>query len=709
MVTALDNYQPLLVLNETLTISGIFPARDSFNSGMTMAMVHTYAFNFGLAGAPTANGQVLGIGQNTALFSLIGTIYGGNGQTTFALPDLNGRSAVGEGQGPGLGLVNIGQQSGAASTILAQAQLPSSLGGQNSAVDEDGPSLCVKYLIRSEGLFPQQGGGGASLGYVGSVVKFASNFVPGGYLECNGQLLDISQYEALFQLIGTTYGGDGQTTFALPDLRGRTAVGAGGNYALGDVFGQEDVIITQANLPANMGGSGTAVDNREPSVALNYVIALTGIYPSQGGGADSDTPMLGEVITFAGNFAPSGFALCQGQLLPINQNQALFSLLGTTYGGNGVTNFALPDLRGRGVAGMGPSVNIGEQLGTDQIVLTSSDFPDLIYSGNDAAGTHYGGDGNDTINGLGGGDTIIGNGGNDRLNGGLGIDTLSGFGGNDNYYVDNALDVVIEAVGRGTDRVWSAGSYTLAAGQEIETLSTTSAGGFNAINLTGNAFNNSIFGNYGANALNGGLGVDTLTGLLGNDNYFLDNALDVVIEAVGGGTDRVWSAVSYTLATGQEIETLSTTSAGGVNAINLTGNAFNNTIFGNSGANVLNGGLGNDTLSGLLGADTFVFNTALNAATNRDTIMDYNSAADTIRLENTGAGLFNTLALGVLNALFFKANATGTATDADDRIIYNTVTGALFYDSNGNAAGGAIQFATLNTHPVINAADFVVV
>lgn len=61
-MTALDNYQPLLVLNETLTISGIFPARDSFNSAMTMAMVHTYAFNFGLAGAPTANGQVLSIG-----------------------------------------------------------------------------------------------------------------------------------------------------------------------------------------------------------------------------------------------------------------------------------------------------------------------------------------------------------------------------------------------------------------------------------------------------------------------------------------------------------------------------------------------------------------------------------------------------------------------------------------------------------------------
>ena len=188
-----------------------------------------------------------------------------------------------------------------------------------------------------------------------------------------------------------------------------------------------------------------------------------------------------------------------------------------------------------------------------------------------------------------------------------------------------------------------------------------------------------------------------------------DNALDRAFEAVGGGVDRVLSGVNFSLGAGQEIELLTTNNAAGVGAINLTGNAFNQSIQGNAGANLLNGAGGNDKLFGFGGADIFVFNTAPNAATNLDTIMDYNSAADTIQLENTGADLFNTLALGVLNALFFKANATGTATDADDRIIYNTATGALFYDSNGNAAGGATQFATLSAHPVINAADFVVI
>ena len=64
-------------------------------------------------------------------------------------------------------------------------------------------------------------------------------------------------------------------------------------------------------------------------------------------------PFIGEIMIFAGNFAPRGWAFCAGQILPINQNQALFSFLGTTFGGNGQTNFALPDLRGRMVVGVG--------------------------------------------------------------------------------------------------------------------------------------------------------------------------------------------------------------------------------------------------------------------------------------------------------------------------------------------------------------------
>ena len=91
-------------------------------------------------------------------------------------------------------------------------------------------------------------------------------------------------------------------------------------------------------------------------------------------------PMLGEVRIFAGNFAPRGWAFCDGQLLSIAQNTALFSILGTTYGGDGSTTFALPDLRGRGAIhpGRGPGLNeirLGEIQGTETNTLTINQLP----------------------------------------------------------------------------------------------------------------------------------------------------------------------------------------------------------------------------------------------------------------------------------------------------------------------------------------------
>jgi len=91
-------------------------------------------------------------------------------------------------------------------------------------------------------------------------------------------------------------------------------------------------------------------------------------------------PFLGEIRIFAGNFAPTGWAFCQGQLLPIAQNTALFSLLGTTYGGNGVQTFALPDLRGRVVMGFGQGPGLspyvqGQVGGAESVSLTTQQMP----------------------------------------------------------------------------------------------------------------------------------------------------------------------------------------------------------------------------------------------------------------------------------------------------------------------------------------------
>lgn len=86
-------------------------------------------------------------------------------------------------------------------------------------------------------------------------------------------------------------------------------------------------------------------------------------------------PFLGQLALFSFNFAPKGWALCNGQLLPINQNQALFSLLGTTYGGNGQTTFALPDLRGRTPIHMGSQFTLGQRAGAESHTLVMTEMP----------------------------------------------------------------------------------------------------------------------------------------------------------------------------------------------------------------------------------------------------------------------------------------------------------------------------------------------
>jgi microcystin-dependent protein len=162
--------------------------------------------------------------------------------------------------------------------------------------------------------------------FLGSIILFAGNFAPRGWAFCNGQILSISQNTALFSLLGTTYGGNGQTTFALPDLRGCVALHFGqgpglSNYSLGQTGGAEVVTLDVSQMPPHAhsqpasngqqttnrpnnavparGGSYTGAgdgstldpvspagggqphDNRPPYLALNYIIALEGIYPSR--------------------------------------------------------------------------------------------------------------------------------------------------------------------------------------------------------------------------------------------------------------------------------------------------------------------------------------------------------------------------------------------------------------------------------------------
>jgi Ca2+-binding RTX toxin-like protein len=335
--------------------------------------------------------------------------------------------------------------------------------------------------------------------------------------------------------------------------------------------------------------------------------------------------------------------------------------------------------------------------------LNGSAFDDHLY-GHDGINVLVGRDGDDTLKGFGANDTLRGEDGNDYMDGGSGADAMVGGLGDDIYIVDNAGDAVTESGGQGMDVVRISTSWTMTAGADIETLETIDETDDVAINLTGNATGNQIIGNDGANTINGGGGVDEMIGRDGNDTYFVENAADSVTEFAGQGTDQVRTSVSWTLTDGADVETLRTTNDAGVGAINLTGNSAGNIVRGNNGNNVIAGGDGDDELTGLGGADSFRFDTALNAATNLDVITDFTVGQDAIMLENT---IFGAFAAGDLAEDRF-VNGT-VALQANDNILYDQATGALYYDSDGNGAAAAVQFATVDPGTALTHQDFLVV
>lgn len=190
---------------------------------------------------------------------------------------------------------------------------------------------------------------------------------------------------------------------------------------------------------------------------------------------------------------------------------------------------------------------------------------------------------------------------------------------------------------------------------------------------------------------------------LGNTTYVVSHSSAIILERAGEGTDAVLTSVSYALQAQSSIEQLRTSSDTGTASINLTGNGIVQSIIGNAGNNIINGKGGSDALWGLDGNDTFVFDTAL-GSTNVDRIYDFNPATDSIRVDDA---FFRGLTLGALSAGAF---ATGSAaTQADDRIIYDSTTGKLYFDPDGAGGAAQVQFATLNVGLGVTSADFFVI
>ncbi|ESQ88627.1 hypothetical protein ABAC460_15160 [Asticcacaulis sp. AC460] len=247
--------------------------------------------------------------------------------------------------------------------------------------------------------------------------------------------------------------------------------------------------------------------------------------------------------------------------------------------------------------------------------LTLTGAAALNATGNGLANTLVG---NSGVNMLDGGA------GHDRLDGGIGADIMTGGTGNDTYVVDDAYDYTTEAPSGGTDLVESSVSHTL--GSNVENLT-----------LTGTANINGI-GNASSNVLTGNSGVNVLTGGAGNDTYYIQNASDNVVEASSGGTDTIFSSVSYGLSA-RYVETLNLTGAGNINATGnsfaqaLNGNGGNNSLNGLAGNDTLNGNAGNDSLTGGAGGDVFVFDFMAGTASATDSLLDLKfSDGDTLRI-----------------------------------------------------------------------------
>ena len=356
-----------------------------------------------------------------------------------------------------------------------------------------------------------------------------------------------------------------------------------------------------------------------------------------------------------------------------------------------------------------------------------------VITGNASSNTLRGAEGNDTLVGAEGADFLYGDSGSDRLDGGAGIDTLRGGVGSDIYIVDDAGDSVSEPFDGGRDVIYSSATYSL-AGIYVENIALT---GSDSVDATGNSLANRMMGNDAANVLSGGEGDDalagnggndslsggggaddimggegndridggadgdTMTGGRGNDTYFIDSASDVIREysdSVQYGTDTVHSTLSYALSIGLENLILS-----GSAAIDGTGTKFNNTIYGNSAANVLDagagddrifGGFGNDTLSGGAGSDRFYFQAALDPVGNVDVVTDFQFEGEALRdMLMLSDSIFTELETGALAESAFHRGTS--AHDADDRIIYDSATGNVFYDADGTGSAAQILFVNV--------------
>jgi len=298
-----------------------------------------------------------------------------------------------------------------------------------------------------------------------------------------------------------------------------------------------------------------------------------------------------------------------------------------------------------------------------------------------------GGSGADALTGDSLANLLVGGDGDDVLNGGMGADVLDGGVGMDMAdYGDKAVSVSVTLNGAANAVVRVDGVVEDVL-RNIEKVT----GGSGADTLTGDAQDNVFRGGLGADVLNGGAGVDTA------DYGDKTDSVAVTLNGASAASVTVGGVAEDTL---RNIENLT----GGSGNDTLTGDGLANRLEGGAGDDVLKGGGGADALHGGAGVDTFVFGTALHA-TNLDTILDFTSGIDRIALDDSIFAAFAGQSTVASSALYIG----GAAHDADDRLIYDSASGTLMYDSDGAGVGTAQAFAVLSAGLSLTEHDFLIV
>ena len=447
-------------------------------------------------------------------------------------------------------------------------------------------------------------------------------------------------------------------------------------------------------------GLGNNLDNQlTGNASANFLDGRAGADKMNGGGGNDTYVVdnIGDEIVDA-----SGVELVMTYInLTLGTGLENLRLMGTNAlngQGNILNNIVFANIGNNVVDGGGETAVMGVKGDTlsFEYGATASITFDLSLSGAQATG----GSGTDTATNF---ENLTGSSYDDTLAGNGAANVLDGLGGVDTLSLVKATAAVTVDLSEGVSK--SAGIIDIVKNFE---------------NILGSAFDDTMTGDLGRNIFTGGGGVDTVS----FDNVLQDEggvAADLTIagtqNTLASGFDTfvgirnltgslnddslTGDAQANVLIGGEGCDTLK---GGGANDT-LTGGGGADSLDGGTGADLISGGAGADKLTGGLGADIFLFDTSANAA-NVDKISDFAAIDDTIQLDHLA---FTSLTAGALTAAAFASNTTGLAGDDTDRIIYQTTTGTLFYDADGNGSGAGLQISILTGAPVVTFADFFVI